>query len=150
MLAKYNLNVGSNKIVSDIEGIQSKNATGWTTTGKIPWPGTVSFSSVGGITTGTIDINNYEGEVKTAITNYKQILEKTGINIKNIRLITTQELEKLGCSTENTTCLSAPEWVYTTTYWIGSTTKNNYVLYVSSDGDFGKLGPRAYKHVHIN
>lgn len=144
LIAKYNLNVGSNKSETDPEGLQSESATGWTKTGKNPWLGTVGFSEVGGMTPGEIDINRYEGEVKTALNNYKELLEKTGINIKNIRLITSPELIKLGCDEDNKTCLSAPEWIYKTTYWIGSTTAKNCVSYVGSDGDFGTLGARKY------
>ena len=114
-LAKYNLNVGNNKI-DGIEGIQNINASAWTSTGTSPHPGSVSFSDNSGWkyeNSDDIDIQLYDGPVKTAINNYKNILA----NITNIRLITINELEKLGCDLTTKACTNAPGWVYSTSYW---------------------------------
>ena len=136
-LAKYNLNVGNNKI-DGIEGIQNKNSIGWNSTGKSPYAGVIAFSNISGWeykNNNDIDVQLYDGPVKTAINNYKNIL----VNITNIRLITKRELENLGCDSSINFCSNAPSWIYSTTYWVGTSLSSNanYVWDVASNSGFG-------------
>ena len=81
--------------------------------------GNVQFSNFrSGITHG-----DYEGsEVQFYVDNYVTYLEGIGANILNARLITKEEVEALGCkfSWSNIPCdETAPQWVYSTSYWTG-------------------------------
>ncbi len=78
--------------------------------------------------------------VKQYIDNYKNELEKTGIRIKEARLLKFEEAYELGCGHGTNNCNSgssnAPAWVYETTYWLGSA--DNYdTWFIFSTGQFG-------------
>ena len=68
------------------------------------------------------------------IENYKIILQNYGIAISDARLISHEELLALGCS--QSSCMSAPSWVYSTSYWTGSAYNIMYVKYIESRGDY--------------
>lgn len=69
--------------------------------------------------------------------NYKTYLKNTlGKTSIDARLITYEELTGLGCSWDDSSCKSAPSFVYNTNYWTASTFDNSYVLYIDSDGTF--------------
>ena len=51
-----------------------------------------------------------------------------------MRLITYEELEKLGCSFSNNLCNSAPSWVYATTYWTSSLYDESRLYHVRNNG----------------
>ena len=111
-LAKYNLNVGSNA-KGTATGIQDREVSGLTEYGN------VVFSDNSGwpyANNDDINIQDYEGPVKTAINNYKAVVT----NASAVRLITKTELEGLGCSESEWSCENAPDWVYSTSYWTGS------------------------------
>ena len=59
------------------------------------------------------------------------------------RLITYEEIETLGCSGSNHTCVdspaTAPSWVYKTTYWTGSAGGEVSVWRVHVSGEFQKI-----------
>ena len=67
-------------------------------------------------------------------TYLKNTLEKTSIDA---RLITYEELNRLGCTKNVWTCKSAPSWVYSIRYWTASAYDYNRVWYVGSNGSFG-------------
>ena len=132
-LAKYNLNVGDNANTSVPLGVQHESVKGWLSSGTKY--GNVAFSNTNGWSysnNDTIDIQAYDGPVKTAINAYKEILPE-GVEV---RLITKSELEGLGCSSSSYSCSSAPSWVYSTSYWSGSARSGGDVWLVRSSGDF--------------
>lgn len=54
------------------------------------------------------------------VENYKLYLNISGANVDNARLISYEELEDVGCvDSEGISCLSAPSWIYSMTYWTG-------------------------------
>ena len=66
------------------------------------------------------------------IENYKIFLQNYGIAISDARLISYEELLTLGCSP--TSCMSAPSWVYSVSYWTGSAINITNVKFVESGG----------------
>ena len=143
-LAKYNLLVGNEidsdswvaAVISNPTGKQDSTARGYVA-GAEKTVGTVAFSNTNGwpySNNDIIDIQAYDGPVKTAINAYKEILPK-GVDV---RLITKSELEGLGCSSSSYSCSSAPSWVYSTSYWSSSAVASDdrYVWFVYSDGCF--------------
>ncbi len=72
---------------------------------------------------------------KRYVDNYNTYLIAQGITPTETRLITYDELESLGCSSENRNCSDAPSWVYSTSYWTG-TVSGRGVWGVRNDSDF--------------
>ena len=81
------------------------------------------------------------------VENYKNYLEKFDVDIIDSRLISTKELANLGCGVDDSyiTCLNSPPWVYSTSYWTSSASKEGpvvvftlgYFAYITGDlGDF--------------
>ena len=72
------------------------------------------------------------------IETYKTYLVNYGVSIVEARAIKAEELESLGCKISSSTCKSAPSWVYTSSYWTGSTDPqdNELILYVYANGAF--------------
>ena len=147
MLAKYNLLVGNsvdeNRNVTPLSnptGIQDETAKGCVN-GSTVCIGTVPFAEdfdqLKGLT--------YEGSiVEGYVNNYVSYLESLGINISDVRLITKDELEKLGCSSENFSCIEALSWVYSTHYWTGII-YNSQFWGTEVDGVMGEyIGSRSY------
>ena len=66
------------------------------------------------------------------IENYKIFLQNYGIAISDARLISHEELLALGCS--QSSCMSAPSWVYSISYWTGSAFNIMNVKFVESGG----------------
>lgn len=152
MLAKYNLYVGNYRNTDDTgmtihsydqeeaTGIQNSNMkAGGTTNGKAEGITYFSNSEIKGQVA-----SDYEGSlVEKYVNEYlKYLIEKANLNSSEVSatLITIEELESLGCSTETKSCENAPEWVYTTNYWTKSkkvynSEESDGVLWVvSSDG----------------
>lgn len=135
MLSMYNLHVGNSvdedwnatPLVSPT-GIQKINARGYVV-GEYPFIGTTAFSDIDSTYSGSI--------VEGYVNNYKTYLTNMGVDISSARLITKKELEKLGCSSSNYSCSSAPSWVYSTSYWSGTANAVNIVWLVSSEASFG-------------
>ena len=78
--------------------------------------------------------SDYTGSiVEVYVNNYASYLDGLGANIKDARLITKDELEKLGCN--GNSCSGAPEFVYQTSYWTSEIYDSTVVWYV----DTGKV-----------
>ncbi len=139
MLAKYNLYVG-NRIDSYLSAIvaidnptgkQDSTATGCNyNNNNVTYPiiGIVSFSDSmywndGGLkseygTSYPANVYDSNSSLYVYVENYKSYLETLGVFANDARLIYHEELESLGCS--GSSCLSAPSWVYSISYWSGS------------------------------
>lgn len=75
------------------------------------------------------------------LNNYKNYLKNTlGKTSIDARLITYEELTGLGCSKNDYSCASAPEWVYSASYWSESVEESRGVWYVDPTGGFDTLG----------
>lgn len=129
-ISQYNLLVGS-YIVTNPTGLQDATALGYksgvTTVGTVAYDSTSPYSNV------------YEtSEIKTYVDAYKTKLEELNGNITEARLITKEELEALGCDSNNGTCGSAPSYIYSTSYWTMSPVVDDAkgAWGVDSDGNF--------------
>ena len=72
------------------------------------------------------------------VQNYKAYLKNTlGKTNIDARLITYEELISLGCSDNDSSCSSAPSWVYDREHWAASADNGNRVYFVAWDGLFG-------------
>ena len=166
LLSKYNLHVGNSVAdtsftVTPLEnptGIQDSTAIGSYVeddTLLFPWVGTIAYSATNywWDSTNSTFKTEYPADVEidgtsvpyvydsnstlyTPVQNYKTYLESQGANIEEARLIKLNELLELGCSASDYSCASAPEWVYSTTYWSGAANYGDYVFDVRSDGVF--------------
>lgn len=148
ILAKYNLLVGN--IVSDSSwstsplqnstGIQdaSSKAGQESDLGEVMFPfiGTIEFSKTNywENTISSYPAYVYDGNssLYTYVENYKKYLQNLGAPIKNVRLPMFEELVEIGCSKNNTSCKSAPSWVYSTSYWTGTAYTSGYIWYTYS------------------
>lgn len=73
--------------------------------------GTVPFAT-------TSSFPSYEGSnVETYVNEYKEVIQNLGVNVTSARIITYEELEKLGCQGNSWTCQSAYPFVYSQSYW---------------------------------
>ncbi len=148
MLAEYNLQVGKNKTsnglvdITNPTGIQDSNSKGYVS-GQSEVYSVVAFSSTmyWSSTTSTYParVYNENSNLYQYVENYKTYLTGLGADIKEARLIYTDELEGLGCSMSNRSCSSAEEWVYQTSYWSGTADSYDSVRYVSSNSYFGNF-----------
>ena len=146
LLSMYNLHVGNSvdeeggiTPLSNPTGIQDEDAIGykWDSVNEaeiFPFIGTTAFSSDSQKGTNYSDYNG--SIVEGYVNNYVSYLEGLGANIEEARLITKEELETLGCSSDDYTCSGAPEFVYKTSYWSGAAYDTNDVWYVSSYANF--------------
>ena len=71
-------------------------------------------------------LKNYESYIKTT-------LGKTSVNTS---LLSYEQATSLGCDKASETYQNAPNWVYSTTYWLGSADGDYHVWGVSSNGYF--------------
>lgn len=62
---------------------------------------------------------------------YKSKLEATGIDVISAKLMSFEETQVLGCTSSS--CASAPSWLYSSAYWLGSA-DNTGPIYVISGG----------------
>ena len=74
--------------------------------------------------------------VESYVNSYKTYLTNIGADISLARLITKEELEKLGCSSSDYTCNNAPIWIYSTSYWSSSAYASSDIWYVDNFGTF--------------
>ena len=161
MITKYNLYVGNMCTSNSTSSCTSygEEATGRqdsTMLGLLPDQtlrnGTIAFSAE----TYWCDNNELKTEYGTSfpayvydsnstlynyVENYKTYLESQGAEIEEARLITYDELITLGCG--GSSCKSAPEWIYTSTYWTGSASDISDVWNVRYNGvlDNNPFGP---------
>lgn len=139
LLSMYNLRVGNSvdeewnvTPLTNTTGIQDSEARGAIfdeegNPSSFPWIGTVAFSNANTTYSGSI--------VEGYVNNYKTYLTNMGVDISSARLITTAELETLGCSI-GFSCSDAPSWVYSTSYWSGSANETSNVWRVYSYAGF--------------
>lgn len=128
-IAQYNLLVGSYNVTNPT-GLQDATALGYKS--GVTTVGTVAYDSIN-------RSNVYEtSEIKPYVDAYKTKLEELNGNISEVRLITKEELEVLGCDSNNGTCSSAPSYIYSTSYWTMSPVvdSDRSVQSVDSDGNF--------------
>ena len=145
LLSMYNLHVGNsvdfdsdfNLVVTplssptgiqDEETISEMSVVNGNPT-NVPLIGATVFSNLDSTYLGSI--------VEGYVNNYASYLEGLGVNIKEVRLITKEELEKLGCSGDDHSCSEAPAWVYDTSYWTESVVDSSDVWFVNFDSGFG-------------
>lgn len=72
---------------------------------------------------------NHEGTVIHYVYKYEEKLKEMGIVSATTKLMSYEQALGLGCirNEETTgTCKSAPDWVWNTSYWLGSSTITNY------------------------
>ena len=163
LITRYNLNVG--EINSNvIKGVQDSSVVGLKD--GVETYGNIAFSyddywknKVGsGLTySGTVDTDNsnalehvyfvpypyvYDNNsnLYKYIESYKNNLESIGINVSNTRLMTYSEAISFGCSAftldNEGSCLSAPSWLYETTFWLGNSPLTNNAVVIFADGTF--------------
>lgn len=161
LLARYNLLVG-NVYNSDVTldyvldstvegyGLQNSNAKGYVSNSE-QRVGTVSFSNtnywngkVGTDYLGSFLDPNYpsvydENSIIFGYVNdYKDILLEDGVCIIDARLLTYQEAKNLGCSGDS--CASAPNWLGSRAYWLGSANTNDNLWRINTNSGFGDYG----------
>lgn len=162
LLTKYNLEVGNNCVynrdevtyncteIENPSGIQSKKAIGYvssnaSTTGNygvLPFSDTEYWkNNKGEILSQYTERYVYDenSNLYTYINNYREYLEDLGLSINESRLISFDELEKLGCSYGSASCYfnSEYEWFYSTSYWTGVIPSSSiYIGSVTTDKSF--------------
>lgn len=150
LFAMYNLHVGNSldsnwnvTLLSNPTGMQSSDAKGaaWDGDGGpriFPSIGTVAFSNDS--QKGT-KYNDYSGSiVEVHVNNYKNELEKLGVEINGARLISKDELtdsNTFGCVIYGS-CSSKYSWINSTSYWTGTgdAENENYVWRIYGGGGF--------------
>ena len=145
LLAKYNLNVGTNKVADDEEGIQSANATAVLVQDPNGGPpvayGGVKFSEkdtrqqefwAGKVTEFPAYVYGEESPTYEYVNDYKGYLEEQGVNnIKEAILISYEQANNIKDNYSN------PSWLYTSNYWTGT-------AYSSSDAAGNGWGAAYY------
>lgn len=99
---------------------------------------TLAFSSSeywGYASTGTY-VYNSNSSIYNYVENYRAYLESQGAEIEEARLIKYEELTALGCN--GSSCTSAPEWVYETSYWSGAADGRYSIWNVNNVGAFAR------------
>ena len=143
LFAKNNLYVGRIYTTSSqfttisnsdvLYGKQSASALGYTPTGEYPWIGGVEYSTKSNVYSSS--------DAKTYVDNYADYLVSAyGVTVTSKGLITTEELESLGCDTNSRTCKNSwYDWTYGKTYWTMTPAANSTtnVYLVGADGFFG-------------
>ncbi|MBO5121324.1 MAG: hypothetical protein J6C28_06545 [Bacilli bacterium] len=147
LLSMYNLLVGNSvdssgrvTALSNPTGIQDEDARGAVFDENdapidYPWIGTIAC---------------FPDDYKE---NYASYLSSFGISLDEIRNITVEELEDLGCIFDNTSltgnCSAAPDWVYDTSYWTNSFPDSAiYPLAVISNGKLSELESYSASNVY--
>ncbi len=146
-ISQYNLYVG-NMMDSHYTTTPLKNPTGFQDPRAIGAPrvSSASFPWIGVIAYDSKDSNVYEtSEIKGYVDAYKTKLEELNENIIEARLITKEELDKVGCDLSNLTCKSAPAYITSTSYWTMSLRDNyeNQVWVLRTDYAFGGMAARS-------
>jgi len=135
ILKKYNLDIDSGNAKYKGTGKQDENVKGYY--------GTMEFSTSNywneDVSTPKF-VYNENSSLNKYIMNYKKELENNDINL-DVSLMSFEQAKKLGCNKEmnySYDCSNAPEWVYSTSYWLGSASglNNVYVIANTSDEKF--------------
>ena len=156
MLAKYNLNVGNNAKGNETF-MQDSEAVGRKSTDQQIAYGNVNFSYTPYwmMNNPSFPVDVYDPTYKTApdfsnqgyntqgysvayyVEEYKSILEEHGVNIKNARLLTYEEVTSnaIGCTYENGTgSCPSNSYVLNTSFWLGTAYSSTQVWFVNSAG----------------
>ena len=150
MISKYNLYTGGSYngstytvYGSEATGKQDESMIGYdpiTTSGtgvlayssKAYWNNTVSYPA---------NIFNSNSNLYTPVMNYKNYIKTLGVIPTEARLITFEELKKLGCNIDSKTCTSSSyPFVYSTSYWTGSAYSSTYIYRIRLDGVYSNSG----------
>lgn len=144
LLSQYNLNVGANPKVEET-GLQDSDVKGYVTSGTTY--GTVRFSIdhywSSYAQSYPIDVYENSDSINYYVENYGDYLEENGVTLEQIRLLTYDEAtsSNIGCVGDSSySCSSAPAWIYSTSYWLGTAYNESYVWYILSNGTFGAGG----------
>ena len=134
MLSEYNLYVGEEfngterlPYGNNATGRQDSSMRGWVSS-DYPFKEISIFSNTSNVYAGST--------VEEYVDNYKEYLVVLGVNILDARLITKEELENLGCFALTNSCISAPTWLFNTTFWSGTPFLSYGVWVVTSNGEF--------------
>lgn len=74
--------------------------------------------------------------MKPIVDNYVSYLN-TKLSNATGSLLTYSRAKKIGCNPDSNSCVSAPNWVYSTDYRLGTANSDNDLWYVYSyDGEF--------------
>ena len=157
MLAKYNLYVGGSysdsaykPYTSGVTGKQDETMLGYKS-GQTIRNGTTPFANLNYWTSTVVSypayVYNSQSILYNYVENYRTYLISLGLIPNEARLITYEELEKLGCSGVDASCRNAPSWVYATSYWSGSANDANNIWNVYSNKMF--VNYDSYTCVHI-
>ena len=146
LLSMYNLYVGGQYVCSsdnsckwtaygnEATGMQKENMQGMIY-GENIRNGTTAFSSSS--QKGTY-YSSYNGSiVEGYVNNYKSLLEsRFKIEIVEARLFTTSELidEQFGCNLTTKECITSFNWIYSTSYWTGSSYDSSNIWCVHTNG----------------
>ena len=141
LLARYNLNVGSNA-KGTATGRQDSDVKGWVPSGTKY--GNVSFSSsrywsssVSSYPADVYDKDNAACRIATYVEAYKEYLvDELHAAIKEARLLTYSEAVALGCPSGGGTCSGTNTFVKETSYWLGFAGDPGNLWRVRSDGAF--------------
>lgn len=140
LLAKYNLNVGgiyNGEYIpygNNVTFIQDANMIGYNENRDTTRYGVILYADEEqqGLT-----LSDYSDSIaEVYVKKYEQYLINGSVPVTNARLITKQELVTLGCSETENTCNSAPEWTYSTSYWVSTVYDEKNVWTVRSTGRF--------------
>ena len=155
LLSKYNLYVGeitdgnTTTLITNTNGLQNENAKGWFLGYSITNPiiGNSDFSTYSywsNITGYPSYVYNNKSLVYQYIENYKNYFYTNyDLNV-SARLITYEELLKLGCSDIDQNCKNAPAWVSSTTYWTGTAADKDNLYQVGGNRACPKFGACHY------
>ena len=176
MLAKYNLNIGDNK-VNDPEGIQSMSAIGWYDGGSSPYSASMKFSNYNywdGVYNISIDDDVYGVGCNgyTYINNYVEYLSGYGVNVsgRNVNMedlidavnggeyLDSNPFGPFGDLNVKASQIEGREWIYGTSYWLSTTPAEDYLYVVESSGELtrsvyaqdGYYGFRPIIILHLN
>lgn len=156
-IAQYNLYVGGQINDTSLNVTPLENPTGLQnplSRGGLYEKGNNVFPSIGvvpftteekynrvieGITENIPKPNDYSiSTIKEYVDEYAYKLKDLNADVNTVRLITKEELEAAGCDSSKYSCLAAPEYLYSTSYWTSwpDAEDDNLVWDVNSRGYF--------------
>ena len=129
-IAKYNLDVDTGNSATTYKGTGKQDSHVLGTKEGVPTYGGISYS-----------------DTEKHLTEYKNYLERLGVNITSISNINETQLKELGCSLGiPTSCTNAPNWLYSSTYWTtwsAGSDNNALHMFVESTGGIDFTGASA-------
>ena len=157
LFAKYNLYLGNectwNPLTcisygDEATGMQNKEMLGMFSAGSGVIKGTTVFSSE---EQKGINYSSYNGSiVEGYVNNYKNILEsKYGIDIKEARLISKNELmsSEIGC--DSSYCSKAPYWIRSSVYWLSNSSNEERIYFLNNINNGYCYSTAWYSDKHV-